>query len=316
MARFHVPGALFHIMARGIDGMDIFRNDDDRMMFLQLFTANVSKFNYKCLAWCLMPNHYHFLIRASDVPLGKFMRPLNGTYARWYNKKYKRRGYLFQDRFKSVLCQEQQYAQQLIRYIHLNPLRAGLVHSLDELATYEWSGHKYLLSSATAPWATLLQTAETLRRFSDSPDQSTPSYLAYMKEGINELQPEVSGAVSDVERIEIIGSQKGWPAVIGDPLFAQNAMCAHQVEKWRHHRKADYSEVLEAVAKKVCKTFEITKEHLLKRGYLNVRTLARVSFCHIAHFTELIPYKLVADYLGITITPAVKLSLRADVSQT
>ena len=135
-ARITVPGVVHHIMARGIDGRNIFIDNDDREMFLGLLGTGIHKNGYKCYAWTLMDNHYHLLLRISENPLAKMMRRLNSTYARYYNARYKRKGYLFQDRFKSIASQDQNYIEELVRYIHLNPIRAGICGTMKELEQY------------------------------------------------------------------------------------------------------------------------------------------------------------------------------------
>ena len=105
---------MVHIMARGLDGMTIFRDDADRDFFLSRLSKNLKRTGYTCHAWALMDNHYHLFLRTSEPPMSRLTRPLNGSYCRRFNRKYKRRGYMFQDRFKSVLCQDQEYAKLLI----------------------------------------------------------------------------------------------------------------------------------------------------------------------------------------------------------
>jgi len=112
------------------------------------------------------------------------MRPVNSGYAQYYNKKYKRRGYLFQDRFKSTLCQDQDYAEELIRYIHLNPLRAGKVKSLDQLKTFAWCGHGFLIGDVKNAYGEQFQNREEpLRRFGENETDAIKAYLQYLAQG-------------------------------------------------------------------------------------------------------------------------------------
>ena len=140
-ARLFFPGAIVHIMARGIDSCNIFIDDEDRTFFLALLESGLRKTGYRLYAWALMPNHYHLVVRTSDVPLEELMRGLNASFARYYAKKYCRNGYLFQDRYKSLVAQDQGYAEELVRYVHLNPVRAGVCKTLARLSSYPWSGH-------------------------------------------------------------------------------------------------------------------------------------------------------------------------------
>ena len=118
-ARIHVPGVIQHIMSRGIEGKDIFADDEDRTTFLHILSESLSIAGHRCYAWVLLPNHYHLLLRSSEEPLGIMMCRLNSTYARYFSIKYNRRGYLFQDRYKSITTQDQNYVEELVRYIHL-----------------------------------------------------------------------------------------------------------------------------------------------------------------------------------------------------
>lgn len=131
-ARLDAPGILQHVMARGIERRKIFANDKDRTSFLERLTVILEETQTQCYAWALIPNHFHLLLRTGSTPLSKVMRRLMTGYAMNFNKRYKRTGHLFQNRYKSVVCEEDPYLLELIRYIHLNPLRAKLVQDLEE----------------------------------------------------------------------------------------------------------------------------------------------------------------------------------------
>jgi len=144
--RLDAPGLLQHVMARGIERRDIFKDDKDRNSFLDRLAIILEETQTQCYAWALIPNHFHILLRtgpsasadasrcrAGPTPLSKVMRRLMTGYAVTFNKRHKRSGHLFQNRYKSVVCEEDAYLLELIRYIHLNPLRARLVQDLKEL---------------------------------------------------------------------------------------------------------------------------------------------------------------------------------------
>jgi hypothetical protein len=231
------------------------------------------------------------------------MRPLNGGYAQYFNKKYNRRGYLFQDRYKSVLCQDQEYALQLIRYIHLNPLRGGLVSSFSELADWQWCGHGNLVNEKEKYGMDFQNKLETLRRFGKNPEDALGKYISYLREGIVDDSLELSGQLDHDGEMELRGSFKGWPAVVGNPEFVRSAMERHHVSKWRVHRKSDYNEVLQNIAKSVCDKCGITKQQLFQKGRQNQISLARELFCYEAFQEEKIPYGIIANFLGVTIPP-------------
>ena len=132
-ARIDAPGALHHIIARGIERGDIFTDDFDRNNFLKRLGKIVVETDTRCYAWALVPNHFHLVLKTGCAPIATVMRRLLTGYAGYYNRRHRRCGHLFQNRYKSILCQEDSYLKELVRYIHLNPLRAGLVDSLKSL---------------------------------------------------------------------------------------------------------------------------------------------------------------------------------------
>ncbi|MEA3385292.1 MAG: transposase [Thermodesulfobacteriota bacterium] len=143
--RLDAPGLLQHVMARGIERREIFKDDQDRQSFLERLAVILEETQTQCYAWALIPNHFHLLLRTGLTPLSKVMRRLMTGYAVTFNKRHKRSGHLFQNRYKSVVCEEDPYLLELIRYIHLNPLRAGLVKDLKELDKYPWTGHSAIM---------------------------------------------------------------------------------------------------------------------------------------------------------------------------
>ena len=151
-ARIDAPGALHHVIVRGIERRKIFRSDYDRENFLNRLSVLIPETRTDCLAWSLIPNHFHLLLRTGTVPIAVLMNRLLTGYAGWFNKKYKRNGQLFQNRYKSFLCQEDLYLKELVRYIHLNPLRAGIVADMNELDTHLWCGHSVLMNKRAHPW--------------------------------------------------------------------------------------------------------------------------------------------------------------------
>ena len=144
-ARIDIPGLLQHVIVRGIERRDIFLDDDDRHLFLDRLAKLLLETGTDCLAWALMSNHFHLLLRPRQTRLASFMRRLLTGYAVVFNLRHQRSGHLFQNRYKSIVCQEDLYLLELVRYIHLNPLRVGLVKSVEELETYPWSGHHVIM---------------------------------------------------------------------------------------------------------------------------------------------------------------------------
>ena len=144
-ARLDTPGALHHVMGRGIDGLDIFDEKRDWQDFLDRLKYLCESKAMSIYAWSLMSNHFHLLVRTGAESLSNNMRKLLTGYVVNYNRRHKRYGHLFQNRYKSILCEDDPYLLELTRYIHLNPLRAGIVKSIKELNEYPRSGHSVLM---------------------------------------------------------------------------------------------------------------------------------------------------------------------------
>ena len=143
-ARLDAPGRLHHIMIRGIERKNIFRTNKDRADFLTRLSVLLPETQTACCAWAFMPNHAHFLLRSGPSGIASLMRKLLTGYAVSFNHRHHRHGQLFQNRYKSVVCEEEVYLKELIRYIHLNPIRAHLVSNPSELNRFPYSGHSAL----------------------------------------------------------------------------------------------------------------------------------------------------------------------------
>ena len=139
--RIYSHSKVYHIILKGIDSQDIFYNDQDRIFFLKQLLITKKEFNYQIYAYCLMDNHIHMVIRVEDDFLSKVMQSISIRYAQYFNRKYKRTGTLFQDRFKSKRIEDRKYFLEVCRYIHRNPENAGISKTKD----YEWSSYKEYL---------------------------------------------------------------------------------------------------------------------------------------------------------------------------
>ena len=150
--RIEYPGALYHVTSRGNEQKDVFKSRRDRDQFLSYLESAVERFGVVIHAWCLMSNHYHLLLETPDGNLSQIMRHINGTYSTYFNVKHKRAGHLFQGRYKAILVDADAYAAELSRYLHLNPVRAGMVNKPEE---HEWSSYRQYVGLAEPPaWLT------------------------------------------------------------------------------------------------------------------------------------------------------------------
>ena len=151
-ARLDAPGVLHHVMIRGIERRKIFRNEKDREDFIKRLEILCPSTQTSCYAWAFMSNHAHFLFRTGKAPLSTLMRRLLTGYVIGFNHRHKRSGQLFQNRYKSIICQEDVYLQELVRYIHLNPIRARIIKTLDELESYKYCGYSSLMGKIERQW--------------------------------------------------------------------------------------------------------------------------------------------------------------------
>lgn len=203
-ARLDAPGTLHHVMVRGIEGTNIFRTDKDRNDLLERLAAQCEVEALKVYAWALLPNHFHLLVRTGNRPLFASMRKILTGYVVRFNRRHKRQGHLFQNRYKSIVCEEDPYLLELTRYIHLNPLRAGMVRTLKELERYRWSGHSAILGVVKRQWQ---DTGEILRNFGEGRG-SVKRYATFVEEGI------CLGKREDLVGGGLLRSVGGWSQVV------------------------------------------------------------------------------------------------------
>lgn len=157
--RIHFPGALYHVINRGNRKSKIFLADDDYRYFLDSLETACGRCHFRLHAYCLMPNHFHLILEVGTVPLSTIMRSHSTRFARYFNRTYRKVGHVFQGRYRAILCQKDEYLLELIRYIHMNPVRAGLVRTPPQ---WKWSSHRTYMGRATTP---LVHTSEIMSHF-------------------------------------------------------------------------------------------------------------------------------------------------------
>ncbi len=190
-ARIDFPGALHHVMARGIERRQIFADDEDRAAFLERLAFALQRTSTPCYAWSLMPNHFHLLLATGKRPVGRVLHSALFRYASYFNRAHRRSGHLFQNRYKSVLCERDLYFRELVRYIHLNPVRARLVSDMRGLGRYPWSGHAVLTGEREAPWQ---DTATVLSLFDEREGAARRAYRQFVQDGFRQgRRPELTG---------------------------------------------------------------------------------------------------------------------------
>ena len=178
--RIEYPGALYHVTSRGDRQEAIFDDDRDRRAFLSVLGEVVSRFHWRCHAYCLMGNHYHLMIETPEANLTKGMRHLNGVFTQWSNRRHKRSGHLFQGRYKAILVDRDSYFLELARYIVLNPVRAAMVK---HPRLWAWSSYGTMIGTSPAPvWLT---TDGLLAEFGKRRTSARRKYQQFIEEGMS-----------------------------------------------------------------------------------------------------------------------------------
>ena len=173
--RIEFPGAVYHITSRGNERRSIFRSDRDRKAFLAFLANATRRFGWSVTAWVLMNNHFHLVIQTPEPNLSRGMQWLNGSYAGWFNDRHDRSGHLFQGRFKAFLIEKESYFAEVLRYVVLNPVRAGIV---EQPEAYRWSSYRATAGLAEAPaW---LDIHSALTTFSDDRTTAQVQYRQFV----------------------------------------------------------------------------------------------------------------------------------------
>lgn len=258
-SRIDSPGSLHHIMCRGIEKRKVFDTDADREHFLERLSEILRDAKTTCYAWALIPSHFHLLVRTGPTPISTVMRRLLTGYALWYNRTHRRHGHLFQNRFKSILCQEDAYLLELVRYIHLNPIRAGLVENIDDLTRYRYSGHSVLMGKMKKAWQ---DTNGILGMFGKSVGAARRGYKKFVENGI------AQGKRGDLSGGGLIRSAGGWEAV--------KALKKERIFQKSDERILGNGEFVEGVLRSAEEAME--KSYALQsRGFDLVKTASRVA---------------------------------------
>lgn len=177
--RIEFPGALYHVTSRGDRREDIFADDDDRVLFLEVLGQVVGEFNWLCLAYCLMGNHYHLVVETPDGHLSRGMRQLNGVFTQRTNRRHGLAGHVFQGRYKAILVDADAHLLELARYVVLNPVRAGMTAQAGD---WPWSSFRATVEEEAAPpW---LATGSLLARFDAPAAEAVRRYRAFVAQGI------------------------------------------------------------------------------------------------------------------------------------
>lgn len=176
--RLEFDGALYHVTSRGDRREDIYDDDLDRRMFLELFSDVCDRYNWVCHAYCLMSNHYHMMIETHEGNLSKGMRQLNGVYSQLYNRRHNISGHVFQGRYCAILVEKAEHLKELARYIVLNPVRARMVERVEH---WRWSSYHAMVATSRKPkW---LEIDWLLSTFNTKRKRAIQAYARFVAEG-------------------------------------------------------------------------------------------------------------------------------------
>jgi REP element-mobilizing transposase RayT len=308
-------------MGRGIERAKIFRNRQDREDFLSRLAPLCLAEDLIVYAWALMSNHFHILARTGRQPLSTSMRRLLTGYAVNFNKRHKRAGHLFQNRYKSIVCEDDPYLLELTRYIHLNPLRAGLVDSIPGLNSYPWSGHSALLGTVVREW----QDRETiLACFGSDFETARKGYENFVSDGIAlGSRPELVGGGlvrslgnwSQVVSLRRKGETASSDArILGGSAFVDRLLSETEAKERETLRllpgKSDLPTLLARIAKGEEVEASAIRSGVRKRDAVRARKM----LCQIAARKMGYPGAEVARFLGISTSAVNRLASQKELT--
>ncbi len=315
-ARIDYPGGVHHLIVRGIERKRIFQDDQDRNAFLERLGLLLLESKTSCFAWALLPNHVHLLVRSGLISLAGLMRRLLTGYAVTYNRRYDRHGVLFQNRYKSILCQEEPYLLELVRYIHLNPLRAKMVNGLDALDHYPYSGHSVIMGVWKREWQ---ETDGVLGYFSRRKKVGRRKYREYMEQGIEKgRRPDLVGgglirSLGGWEGVKGLGKWrgrfKGDERILGESEFVGEVLKASEEAMERRYGLKAEGLDLDRIIGRVSEVFGMSEEEIKAEGK-SVKGVAARSVVSYWAVRELgLSGTEVAKRLGVT-QPAVSQAVK------
>ncbi len=305
-ARIDAPGTLHHVIGRGIERRKIFIDDGDRNDFVQRLSELCLNGAMDVYAWALMPNHFHLLLKTRLQPLSVSMHRLLTGYVVNFNRRKRRHGHLFQNRFKSIVCQEERYFTEIVRYIHLNPLRANLVAGMGELEAYPFCGHGAVLGRVARPW----QARDYVLKFFNQYPDSRLGYRNFIAAGAR------SGRRDDLVGGGLIRSQGGWSEVLalrrreektlfdqrilGDGEFVADIIARSQERLKDTLRFSSVKPAISSVGEKICKEYDLSPGELRSGSRRRAVVQARGVLSWIAVREMGYSGADVARYLGVS----------------
>jgi REP element-mobilizing transposase RayT len=257
--RVEIPGALYHVIARGNQRRTIFKDPADYRRYIELLVRYQQRHGFTLYAYVLMPNHLHLLVSPGRLALSKTMQGLQQSYTRHYNQRHRLMGHCFQGRYKAILCQSDAYLLELVRYLHLNPVRAGLTPTADR---YRWSSHRLYLEGRGGQGVAV---EVVLRHYSSSRARAVAVYRTFVEAGLP------VGHRQDL--YEVVGQQ-----FLGDDRFVE------RMEREGRHvaSKPPVDISIEMITHHVARVFGVREIHLRGHGRSRSSALARGVVAYLA----------------------------------
>jgi len=305
--RLEIPGAVYHVIARGIERRKIFLDDSDRKEFIRRFSEALKDCGCRCYGWVLMPNHFHLVVRTGAKPLSDLMRRVLTGYAIYFNRRYRRSGYLYQNRYKSILCQEETYLLELVRYAHLNPLRAGMIKDVKSLNKYKWSGHSVIMGRNPAKWQSI---GEILGRFGNKRSVAMQKYLDFVVDGAGMgkrydltgggLRRSAGGWSGVYELKRAKESWRGDERILGDGNFVNETLKISEEEMTKKEKLKKAGWDMDKLTTHVCELIGIKRDEIGKKGKQNKISRAKGLIAYWGKHGLGISGRVIGNYLGST----------------
>jgi len=276
-------------MVRGIERRKIFRDNKDKDNFVERLGNIIIDTSTSCYAWSLLSNHVHLLLRTGDHPIATVMGRLLTGYAITFNRRYRRHGQLFQNRYKSILCQEDPYFMELVRYIHLNPLRVKIVENYSSLGRYKYCGHGFILGNKRNDWQ---DVDYVLGFFSKKRRVAQGHYKEYVSDGIEKgRRPDLVGgglirSLGGWSEARKVGKGekrlKGDERILGDSQFVLDVLKESEERFARKYELKARGYDLEALAERVERIFGMEPGDIYSPGKYKRLIKPRSVYCYWA----------------------------------
>jgi REP element-mobilizing transposase RayT len=248
--RLEFSGAVYHVIARGNEQRDVFRDDSDRETYLRRLVHYRDRFRFRLYAYCLMTNHVHLALETGPVPLSRVVLALHGSYAQAFNQRHQRVGHLFQGRYKALLVQKTSYLLALVRYIHENPVKAGIV---SEPRLYRWSSDRFYRGESAPDW---LDARGLLELLGADPGRAARRYREFMGSERSEEYQDLKVFANFVK---------------GDEAFARTALKRTEPAS---RRRWSVEQIGRAVARRASLGIEEMRGHAFSPGRARARAIA------------------------------------------